>query len=410
MYGLIYTMPYIGGVVTRYVIEGARVFDGEQLIGVRTVEVEGARIVAVGAPVPAAAGRVDGSGATLLPGLIDAHTHADLDTLGHALRFGVTTEFDLFSFPHKMAGVRRAAAERTDIADVRSSSMGLTAPGGHPTQLHGGLNDPELPTVTRPEDAAHFVDERIAEGADYIKVLIESGSTLGKNVPVVEERIVKAAVAAAHDRDRMVIAHALTIEATRQALAAGVDGFAHLFIDGPCPPDLIEAFRAGGAFLTPTLNLLASLTGQHLGADLARDSRVADRLPQSWLDNLGREFNTFPAGDFDAALAAVKAMHAAGVPILAGSDANHHFGALGMAHGASLHGELRLLVRAGLTPTEALRAATSVPATTFGLHDRGRITPGSRADLLLVDGDPTNRIADTLSIRDVWRSGARAAR
>jgi cytosine/adenosine deaminase-related metal-dependent hydrolase len=116
--------------MTRYVIEGARVFDGEQLIGVRTVEVEGSRIVAVGAPVSAAAERVDGRGATLLPGLIDAHTHADLETLGLALRFGVTTEFDLFSFPQEMAGVRRAAAERTDIADVRSSSMGLTAPGG----------------------------------------------------------------------------------------------------------------------------------------------------------------------------------------------------------------------------------------------------------------------------------------
>ena len=161
--------------MTRYVIEGARVFDGEQLIGVRTVEVEGSRIVAVGAPVPAAAERVDGRGATLLPGLIDAHTHADLETLGHALRFGVTTELDLFSFPQTMEGVRRAAAERTDIADVRSSSMGMTAPGGHPTQLRGDLNDPELPTVARPEDAARFVDERIAEGADYIKVIIESG-------------------------------------------------------------------------------------------------------------------------------------------------------------------------------------------------------------------------------------------
>ncbi|GAA4495723.1 amidohydrolase family protein [Actinoallomurus oryzae] len=396
--------------MTRYVIEGARVFDGEQLIGVRTVEVEGARIVAVGAPAPAAAERVDGSGATLLPGLIDAHTHADLETLGHALRFGVTTELDLLSFPQAMDAVRRAAAERTDIADVRSASMGLTAPGGHPTQLRGDLNDPELPTVARPEDAARFVDERIAEGADYIKVIIESGKTLGKDVPVVEEGILKAVVAAAHDRDRMVIAHALTIEATRQALAAGVDGFAHLFIDGPCPPDLVEAFTAGGVFLTPTLNLLASLTGRHLGAGLARDSRVTGRLPQSWMNNLSSEFNTFPAGDFDAALAAVKAMHAAGVPILAGSDANYHFGARGMAHGVSLHGELRLLVRAGLTPTEALRAATSVPATTFGLEDRGRITPGARADLLLVDGDPTSRIADTLSIRDVWRSGSRTAR
>ncbi|MFG1643783.1 amidohydrolase family protein [Amycolatopsis sp. NPDC049252] len=394
--------------MTRYVIEGAQVFDGEQPIGVRTVEIEGARIVAIGAPTPATAERIDGTGATLLPGLIDAHTHADVETLGQALRFGVTTEFDLFSFPHTMHPVRRAAAERTDIADVRSSSVGLTAPGGHPTQLHSGLNDPELPTVTRPEDAAHFVDERIAEGADYIKVLIESGKTLGKTVPVVEERIVKAAVAAAHDRDRIVIAHALTLDATWQALTAGVDGFAHLFIDGPATPELIEAFRAGGAFLTPTLNLLASLTGRHLGADLAGDSRVAARLPQPWMDNLSREFTTLPAGNFDDALAAVKAMHEAGVPILAGSDANHHFGALGMAHGASLHGELQLLVRAGLTPTEALRAATSVPATTFGLHDRGRIAPGTRADLLLVDGDPTSRISDTLSIRDVWRGGIRA--
>jgi imidazolonepropionase-like amidohydrolase len=395
--------------MTRYVIEGAQVFDGEQSIGVRTVEVEGSRIVAVGAPASAAAEQVDGGGATLLPGLIDAHTHADLETLGHALRFGVTTEFDLFSFPRTMAAVRRAAAERTDIADVRSASVGMTAPGGHPTQLRGNQNDPELPTVARPEDAARFVDERIAEGADYIKVLIESGKTLGKDVAVVENGIVTAAVTAAHDRDRIVIAHALTIEATRQALAAGVDGLTHLFIDGPCTPDLVEAFTAGGVFLIPTLGLLASLTNQHFGAGLAREDRVTGRLPQSWMDNLSGDFNTFPAGDFEAALAAVTAMHAAGVPILAGSDASH-LGAPGMAHGVSLHGELRLLVRAGLTPIEALRAATSVPATTFGLPDRGRIAPGARADLLLVDGDPTSRIDDTLSIRDVWRSGSRTAR
>jgi len=395
--------------MTRYIIEGAQVFDGEQLIGVRTVEVEGPLIVAVGGPVPAAAERVDGSGATVLPGLIDAHTHADLETLGHALRFGVTTELDLFSFPHTMEAVRRAAAERTDIADVRSASVGVTAPGGHPTQLRGNQNDPELPTIARPEDAARFVDERIAEGADYIKVLIESGKTLGKGVPVIDTGIVRAAVAAAHDRGRMVIAHALTIEATRQALAAGADGFAHLFIDGPCTPDLVEALTAGGVFMIPTLSTLASITNQHAGAGLAHDSRVTGRLPQAWTDNLSGDFNTFPAGDFDAALAAVKAMHAAGVPILAGTDASH-LGAPGMAHGVSLHGELRLLVRAGLTPTEALRAATSVPATTFGLDDRGRITPGARADLLLVDGDPTTSITDTLSIRDVWRSGSRTAR
>lgn len=68
--------------------------------------------------------------------------------------------------------------------------------------------------------------------------------------------------------------------------------------------------------------------------------------------------------------------------------------------------ELQLLVRAGLTPTEALRAATALPARRFGLDDRGRIRESLRADLVLVDGDPTTRIADTLNIRQVWRRGS----
>jgi imidazolonepropionase-like amidohydrolase len=98
------------------------------------------------------------------------------------------------------------------------------------------------------------------------------------------------------------------------------------------------------------------------------------------------------------------ALRDAGVDILAGTDAAH-LGPPGMAHGASLHGELQLLVRGGLTPTEALRAATSVTARRFGLDDRGRIAPGLRADLTLVDGDPTVAIEDTLSTRRVWRGG-----
>jgi imidazolonepropionase-like amidohydrolase len=66
---------------------------------------------------------------------------------------------------------------------------------------------------------------------------------------------------------------------------------------------------------------------------------------------------------------------------------------------------MQLLVEAGFTPIEALRAATSVPARRFGLADRGKIFPGARADLLLVEGDPTTNISDTLSIKAVWRRG-----
>jgi imidazolonepropionase-like amidohydrolase len=104
----------------------------------------------------------------------------------------------------------------------------------------------------------------------------------------------------------------------------------------------------------------------------------------------------------DRALASVRALHAGGVEILAGSDAPNP----GTAHGASLHHELELLVRAGLTPTEALRAATSAPARRFGLADRGRIAPGQRADLLLVAGDPTADIRATRAIERIWKNGA----
>ena len=116
--------------------------------------------------------------------------------------------------------------------------------------------------------------------------------------------------------------------------------------------------------------------------------------------------NVYPEGKLEDAYATVMMLHNAGVDILAGSDVSEPIPILGgLAHGASLHHELQLLVAAGFTPTEALRAATSVPADRFDLADRGRIIPGARADLILVDGDPLTDISDTLSINAVWREG-----
>src|SRR3954469_11796541 len=100
--------------MSKFVIEGARVFNGEKVIGVHNVEVDDGRIIRVGGAASLGVKQVDGSGATLLPGLIDTHTHSDVETLTHALRFGVTTEMDLFSFPQTMEPVRRAVTERTD--------------------------------------------------------------------------------------------------------------------------------------------------------------------------------------------------------------------------------------------------------------------------------------------------------
>jgi imidazolonepropionase-like amidohydrolase len=104
----------------------------------------------------------------------------------------------------------------------------------------------------------------------------------------------------------------------------------------------------------------------------------------------------------------VATFHRAGAIILAGTDSNDDLTApYQIAHGESLHEELERLVDAGLTPAEALRGATSLAAATFGLTDLGVIAPGRRADLVLVDGDPTRDISATRNIRGVWIGGCR---
>jgi imidazolonepropionase-like amidohydrolase len=392
--------------VDRFVIVGARVFDGEWMLGQVDVRVSGGLITEVGDRPQPGEPVVDGSGSTLLPGLIDAHTHADRDALRAALTFGVTTELDMASIPEMMGPLRREAAARTDLADVRSASVGLTVPDGHPHQLRRGMGDPVWPTATRPAELPGFVADRLAEGADYLKVLVEDGRVLGTPVPSLDPELLRAAVRAAHERDMPVLVHALTLEAAQQAISAGADALTHLFVDQPHTAGIIERIASSGAFVIPTLTTLASITGQPTGAELAADPRVRPKVEPVWLESLARTRGSMPRENLDFALATVAALREAGVDVLAGTDASIP-DLPGLAHGASLHDELRLLVRAGLTPAEALRAATASPARRFGLSDRGRIAEGLRADLVLVAGDPTTAIGDSLSVQGVWRQGAR---
>lgn len=393
-------------------ITNVRIFDGENVISERIVVLEGGRITAVGEPIPSGATVIDGESATLLPGLIDSHVHTDPAGLRNALAFGVTTELEMQGrwSPKR----RRELATRDDVADLRTSGMGVTTKGGHPSEYitsSGNLLIRYLyrffPSVQTPDQARRFVAKQVANGADYIKVFIEDGSTIGfPGLPVIAESTLLAAVNAAHEHGKLAIAHVSTADGASRAIASGVDALGHLFLDTPTP-GLIEAIAGSGAFVIPTLVTLSTAFGNS-AADLAGDPRVHDRLSREWLDSLNRSMNVYPQGDLEGAYASVRALHDAGVDILAGSDVSEPIPILGgLAHGASLHHELQLLVQGGFTPVEALRAATSVPARRFSLTDRGRIVPGARADLLLVDGDPTITISDTLSTRAVWRRGVR---
>jgi imidazolonepropionase-like amidohydrolase len=396
-------------------IKNVHIFDGENIIDKKLILIEGERILSIGGVIPTGATVIDADNATIMPGLIDSHVHTDINGLHDALLFGVTTELEMMG--RWSSKERKEIAERHDVADIRSAGMGVTPPGGHPSQYMKSSNNLLLrffyryPFVSTPEEAVKFVKKQVANGADYVKIFIEDGTTVGfPGLRVVSNEIIFATVKEAHRLGKMAIAHVTTFEGGQKAISAGVDGLAHLFFDRQPTPELISAIASSGAFVTPTLVALSTAFGNS-AAELATDKRVSSRLSKKWLNSLSRSMNVYPQGKLEDAFASVKTLHNAGVDILAGSDVSEPIPILGgLAHGASLHHELKLLVDAGLKPIEALRSATSIPARRFGLTDRGRIVPGARADLLLVDGDPITNINSTLSIIGVWRSGEKLNR
>lgn len=386
------------------VIRGAHVFDGVRMLGVRDVLIRDGRIaqVAAGITPPASAQIVDGAGKTLLPGFIDAHTHTFGDVLQQALAFGVTTQLEMFT-DHRAAARWREeqqAGKANGRTDVFSAGTLVTAPRGHGTQF--GL---AIPTITSPDSAQTFVDARIAEGSDYIKIVYDDGRAYALNRPTLDNATVKAVIDAAHKRGKLAVVHVHSEAFARDAIEAGADGLVHIHADSDSPAGFVALAKRRGAFVIPTLTVNMSVVGTAGGTGLIADPRVDSLLTRHDVGLLQQAFPTRPGAParYENAARTVKALNDAGVPILAGTDAPNP----GTTHGASIHSEMEHLVTAGLTPMQALAAATANVARAFRLADRGRIAGGMRADLVLVDGDPTTDISAARAIAGVWKGGVR---
>lgn len=387
------------------VFRNARVFDGEKVLPAGTqVLVRDGKIEAVAKRVKVQDGTeiIDASGKTLMPGLIDAHAHVFGNALTDALMFGVTTELDQFTAASAAQSLRAAqkAGNVTTRADIFSAGTLVTAPKGHGTEY--GM---AIPTITSPSEALAFVDARIAEGSDWIKIVYDDGSAYGMSMPTLDLATMRAVIAAAHQRGKLAVVHVGEHAAAREAIAAGADGLVHLFVDEAPDPEFGAFVAEHAAFVIPTLSVLQSVTGVSHGKTLLEDARMQPYVSGEARSTIGGAFPRSakqPPVTYAGAEESVRMLMKAGVPVLAGTDAPNP----GTSHGASMHGELELLVDAGLTPLEALRAATSVPAAAFRIDDRGRIAEGLRADLLLIDGDPTKDITATRAISAIWKGGA----
>jgi imidazolonepropionase-like amidohydrolase len=380
-------------------IRDVRVFDGEAVHEHRSVLFDKGYIVDADfrGAAPRDARVVEGAGRTLLPGLIDAHTHAfkhfELPVL-----FGVTTQIDMFTDLRLMKRAKSEMAQGGNHAhaDLFSAGTLVTAPHGHGTQF--GL---AIPTISGPQEAQAFVDARIAEGSDFIKIVMESGY----GFPSLDLATAKAVIEAAHKRGKLAVVHIGNEQDARAVLEAGADGLVHLFpAESADAAGLARLAASRGAFVIPTFTVLESMAGWR-GDDLLANPALAGLLDKDAQAPLKARYgNKERAAMLVAPKAVAAAMAKAGVPVLAGTDAGNP----GTQYGVSLHRELAALVEAGLTPAQALAAATSVPAQVFKLGRRGRIGKGYKADLLLVEGNPAADILATRRIVEVWKDGESA--
>jgi len=387
-------------------VQDVRVFDGKAVHERRSVLFDGARVVDADfrGPAPAGARIVQGAGRTLLPGLIDAHTHA-FRQLDLPVLFGVTTQIDMFSAVPVMQDAKRsmAAGRHAGQADLFSAGVLATAPGGHGTQF--GV---AIPTLSSPGEAQAFVDARIAEGSDFIKIVLEAGGHGAGAMNSLDIATATALIEAAHRRGKLAVVHVSTEKDARAALEAGADALVHLFLgaapDATVVDSLAKLAKRKNAFVIPTFTVMESMAGVR-GDDLLGNADLAALVEREGATTLKARYGQQARPQLLAMPKAVTAALArAGVPILAGTDA----GNAGTLYGISMHRELAALVEAGLTPTAALAAATSAPAAAFRLGRRGCIARGCKADLLLVEGDPTRDITATRRIVEVWKDGQSA--
>ena len=395
----------------RVVVHAGHVLDVKsgKMLTDQVLVIENGKIVSSGAAgeakVPSDAVRIELPNATVLPGLIDAHTHLTMDP-----KFGYETL--AISVPREaLIGAKNARATLlagfttvrnvgasgfSDVAlrdainagDVPGPRMLVSGPalgitGGHcdnnmlPSEYHA-IGDGVADGIAAVQ---HKVRENIKYGADVIKVCATGGVlSLGDNPQHAQYTLeeMKAIVADAHRLGRKVAAHAHGAEGIRWAAEAGVDSIEHgSYIDDPA----IAAMKEHGTYLVPTLYL----------GDWMIDNAGLTRLPAPLL---AKAQEVIPAARKNIAHA-----FASGVKVALGTDAAVY------PHGMNAH-EFAVMVKLGLTPLQSIQAGTINAADLLGWSGKvGTLEPGAWADMVAVDGDPLKDVTTLERVKFVMKGG-----
>ena len=394
-------------------LTGARLLDGSGSppIDNAVIVVRGQRIVAAGAAsttaIPDGAERIDLAGRTIIPGMVNAHGHVG-STLG--LRSGPELATD--------ENVRRQLGLYARYGVTTVVSLGDE---GEPGFRARGANDaPGLDrarvfvagsaiTATTAAEARAAVDAAAASKPDWIKIRVDDN--LGTTTKMAPD-VYAAVIGQAHARGLRAAAHIFYLADAKALLKAGVDYLAHSIRDADVDRELIDLMNARNACLSPTLMREVSTFVYESRPSFFDDPffrREVDPAVISALEDPTRQAGVARSRSaqrykqaLEVARRNAKALRNAGVRLASGTDT----GPPARFQGYFEHLELEELVKAGLTPDQALVAATGDAARCMGLGDSvGTIQPGRYADLVVLTADPTVDIRNTRNIESVWIGG-----
>jgi imidazolonepropionase-like amidohydrolase len=395
-------------------IRGARVIDGTGAPArTATVVIIGTRIAAVGtetAAPPPGAKIIDATGQTLLPGLFDLHTHLTASAgtgvsgdwgknLKAYLACGVTTVNDYATYSELFWPMRQLLATGTLMGPRINMAVRMSTTGGHGTE--GGWGDFMTLLANTPEQGRAQTQRALSFKPDVIKVFTD-GWRYGAapNLTSMNYETLSAIVAEAHAAGIKIFTHTVTLAGAKIAARAGVDVLVHGIGDAEVDQELIEIMKAKGTTYVSTLAVYELKSGAE------RSPRLAGLLEPDVKATLRPGSATEAPAErqerWRHLTGNVHKLFEAGIPVAVGTDA----GMTGTYHGAATLREFELLVKSGFTPMQALTAGTSVSAKALGVQaERGAITPGKLADLVLIDGRPDEQITDLQKTRRVFLGG-----
>lgn len=365
----------VAGIISAqsFVITNVTLFNGEEVVENTSVLVKDGVIAEVSKKIKTNAEVINGKGKFLMPGMTNAHVHAwGPSSLTEAAKAGVVNLLDMHGMEIAQ-GMMKGLKDSTNYARYFVAGAAATVPGGHGTQY--GF---PTPTLTKPEEAEGFVNDRVQAGASYLKIIVEPWKE------TLSHKTVKALVEAAHATEIVAVVHISKVEDARKVLANGADGLVHLWWDKLISAEELQQWAKNeDCFIMPTV-----LTNKLILAEIRKTAPEGSILSDEEL------------------LQQVKMAYEAGIPILAGTDPPN----AGINYGTDLYKELELLSKAGIPNVEVLKSATSLPPKHFKLGKLGMVKQGYKADLILLNANPILDIQNINTIETVWKDGKEVER